>query len=445
MIQSRILTPICGLVLTAALALAQAPAPPVPPQPPAAPAPAAAPRPAVAPMAPLDVVSPDWIDDAVEEAQIKAQETLSLNQEQMDKIHEKIQQAQQKMADAQSKFKVDAFAPMAFAQTTGRFEQFAKVQRSGSDDRLYQDGQRALDSRHWDQALEDFNQVAARAGSRADGALYWKAYTLNKLGRRDEAVAAIAELRKSFASSRWLDDAKALEVEVKQASGQNVAPESESDEDLKLMAINGLTQSDPERAIPLLENLLKGAQSPKLKERALFVLAQSSVPKAQQLLEQVARGGGNPDLQVKAITYVGVARRRQGAGNGNGQLLSEIYASTNDANVKRAILNAYMANRDTEHLLQVAKTEKAPELRLDAIRYVGSGGGGDALVAIYSSDQDRQVKQTIVETLFARGNAKALVDLARAEKDTEMKKTIVRFLSTMKGKEATDYLMEILK
>ena len=404
MIRSRILTPICGLVLTAAMALAQAPAPPVPPQPPAAPAPAAAPRPAVAPMAPFDVSAPDWIGDV--------------------------------------RLKIDALAPMALAQAGVR-DPFPRPRRTDSDDRLYQDGQRALDSRRWDQALEDFNQVAARAGSRADGALYWKAYTLNKLGRRDEAVAAIAELRKSYASSRWLDDAKALEVEVKQASGQKVAPESESDEDLKLMAINGLMQSDSERAIPLLENLLKGAQSPKLKERALFVLAQSSVPKAQQLLEQVARGGGNPDLQVKAINYVGVARRKQGAGNG--QLLAEIYASTNDANVKRAILSAYMANRDTEHLLQIAKTEKAPELRLDAIRYVGSGSGGDALVAIYGSEQDRQVKQTIVETLFAHGNAKALVDLARNEKDAEMKKTIVRYLSTMRGKEATDYLMEILK
>jgi hypothetical protein len=362
---------------------------------------------------------------------------LLQNQERMEQVHD-----QMRLADAQAKFKIDTLAPMALAQAGVR-DPFPRSRRTESDDRLYQDGQRALDSRRWDQALEDFNQVAARAGSRADGALYWKAYTLNKLGRRDEAVAAIAELRKSYAGSRWLDDAKALEVEVKQASGQKVAPESESDEDLKLMAINGLMQSDSERAIPLLENLLKGAQSPKLKERALFVLAQSSVPKAQQLLEQVARGGGNPDLQVKAINYVGVARRKQGAGNG--QLLAEIYASTNDANVKRAILSAYMANRDTEHLLQIAKTEKAPELRLDAIRYVGSGSGGDALVAIYGSEQDRQVKQTIVETLFAHGNAKAMVDLARAEKDTEMKKTIVRYLSTMRGKEATDYLMEILK
>jgi len=46
----------------------------------------------------------DQIDNAILEAQSKAQETLSLNQEQMDKIHEKIQQAQEKMAEAQAKF-----------------------------------------------------------------------------------------------------------------------------------------------------------------------------------------------------------------------------------------------------------------------------------------------------------------------------------------------------
>ena len=392
MIQSRILTPICGLVLTATLALAQAPA--------------------AAPMASFGVSAPDWFNDRVGESMAYAQAASHYGQ----------------MA-------------AQYAQAAGQYGKLGPT----LNDVYYENGQRLLDGRHWDQALEAFSTVTPHGGSRADGALYWKAYTLNKLGRRDEAMAAIAELRKSYATSRWLDDAKVLEVEVKQAAGQKVSPESEPDDDLKLMAINGLMQSDSERAIPLLENLLKGAQSPKLKERALFVLAQSSVPKAQQLLEQVARGGGNPDLQAKAITYVGVAGRKQGAGNG--QLLSEIYASTNDANVKRAILNAYMANRDTEHLLQIAKTEKAPELRLDAIRYLGSAGSpnGDALVAIYGSDQDKQVKQTIVETLFAHGNAKAMVDLARNEKDPELKKTIVRYLSTMRGKEATDYLMEILK
>ena len=92
-----------------------------------------------------------------------------------------------------------------------------------SADSFYARGQSALDGHRWDEALNDFTQAAAKGGARADGALYWKAYVLNKLGRRDDALAAIAELRKSYAASRWLDDAKALEMEVKQANGQPVS------------------------------------------------------------------------------------------------------------------------------------------------------------------------------------------------------------------------------
>ena len=73
-------------------------------------------------------------------------------------------------------------------------------------------------------------------------------------GAAREALAATAELRKSHPSSRWLDDARALEIEIKQAGGKPVSPESADDEELKLMALNSFMNSDPERALPLLEN-----------------------------------------------------------------------------------------------------------------------------------------------------------------------------------------------
>jgi hypothetical protein len=44
-----------------------------------------------------------------------------------------------------------------------------------------------------------------------------------------------------------------------------------------------------------------------------------------------------------------------------------------------------------------------------------------------------------------RGLRRALVTLARAEKNPEMKKDIVSKLANMKSKEATDYLLELLK
>jgi hypothetical protein len=370
-----------------------------------------------------------------------------------------------------------------------------------SEEGLYSNGQRALDNRQWDQAVDYFSQVVTRSTPRSDGALYWKAYALGRLGRREDGLAAIADLRARFATSRWLDDAKALELELKQASGQTVSPESESDEELKLMAINGLMQSDPDRAFPLLEKQLKGSASPRVKRNALFVLAQSSSPKAQAMIEQIARGGANPDLQAKAITYMTERRR-----TGNTQILSEIYASTSDTQVKRAILQAYMNNRDKDHLLQAAKSEKTPELREMAISYLGETQGnpelwqlyssettsdgkiqllrymhsnsnpdkllevvknekdpkvrtaamqalasqrggmvnGDALVSVYAAETDQQMKERIVDSLMSQRNAKALVDIARAEKDQKMKLRIVQRLSGMKQKEAVDYLQEIL-
>jgi len=66
-------------------------------------------------------------------------------------------------------------------------------------------------------------------------------------------------------------------------------------------------------------------------------------------------------------------------------------------------------------------------------------------VSIYGSDASPDIRRTVVNALFLQNNGKALVDLARAEKNPEMKKEIVSKLSIMKSKEATDYLMELLK
>src|SRR5258706_7088031 len=84
-------------------------------------------------------------------------------------------------------------------------------------DRYYERGQRALDRQRWDEARESFSEAAARGGSRTDGALYWKAYAENKLGRRDEAQATLEKLRKAHPGTSWLDAAKRPEVEVRQA------------------------------------------------------------------------------------------------------------------------------------------------------------------------------------------------------------------------------------
>lgn len=334
--------------------------------------------------------------------------------------------------------------PMAPNAPAARAAREVMRERSArdSDESSYRSGTRAIDKRDYEAAIQAFDRSIEHNSSRADGALYWKAYAQNKLGRRDQALSTLAQLQKDFPQSRWLNDAKALEVEVRQASGRPVSPDQEADEDLKLLAINGLMNSDRERAVPLLQKVLGDPKaSPRVKERALFVVAQSGDQRAREILAQIAKGGGNPDMQLKSVEYLGMFS------HGNTQTLADIYAGTSDVAVKRAVIRGLLMAADSDRLLGLAKTEKSPELRKEAIRTLGMIGrerSGDALVSLWASETDRSVKQAILDGLFMQQNAKVLVDLARKESDMTIKKELVNRLAMMHSKEATEYMMEVL-
>lgn len=369
------------------------------------------------------------------------------------------------------------------------------------EDEAYEQAREFIDDEQWQHAVEGFNRVIALNGAKVDTAMYWKAYALNKLGQNAEALATLATLNKKFPQSRTLEQARALEMDVRRSAGQPVRPENVQDEDLKLYALQALGNQDPDRAVPMLEKIIRGDSSARLKERAMFVLAQMSDPRARKLLAEAAKDDAHPDVQGKAIQYLGVH-----GGPENRALLAEVYQSTADARVKKRVLQAWMisgeknriltaattekdpelraaaiqqlgvmgaqdelaklyateASKETKkkilqsmfiggnstRLLELAKTETDPELRRTAVRNLGLMGAdktGQALNEIYSSDKDPDVRKAVIEALFIQGNAEALVALARKETDPEMKRNIVEKLSLMSSKVAQDYMLELLK
>jgi HEAT repeat protein len=362
---------------------------------------------------------------------------------------------------------------------------------------LYENGTAALDEGQWEKAARAFAQAAQLTGDRVEGSLYWKAYSENKLGRRADALATLEDLKRRFPKGRWSNDASALEVEL---NGRTARPESQEDDELKLVAINSLINSDPERALPLLQKILQGPQSPKMKQRALFVLAQNGSPQARQIVAEIARGKSNPELQETAIKYLGLF-----GGAESHQTLSEIYASSGSTEMKERILNSFMTSGekdrvlaaargekdarlrasaarllgvmgarqelrdlyrsetdpdvkesilqgmfvagDAEHLMELARTDTNPDFRREAIRKLGvmsKDRTGPALVAIYKEDKDPEARRAALNGLFIQSNGHALVELARAEKSPEWRQEIVKKLSLVHDKEATDYLIEIL-
>jgi hypothetical protein len=401
-----------------------------------------------------------------EQAREKEQEAREREQEKREREQEKREQAQEKLEQLQE---------------------------------LYDDGREDLDEDRYEKAEAKFKKLVDMNSPQTDAALYWEAYAQNRMGKRDSALATIADLKKRFPQSRWQKDASALEIAVRQSTGQPVTVADQSDCELKILAIQGLMNIDPERAMPLLEKVLSGSTCPKEKSKALFVLAQSGSPQGREIIARIAKGQSNPELQRKAVEYLGIF----GGGEAR-KTLAEIYASSSDAAVKHAILRSYMVGGDREHLFAAAKSEKDESLRRDAIRQLGlvhgvseleqlyqsesspdvrreilqafflagdakrlvqaaqgekdpelrrtairnmglMGGKEPELQAIYAKETDREVKEEVLNAYFLGGNATGLVAIARSEKDPELRKTAVQKLSLMHSKEATDYLMELLQ
>ena len=416
-----------------------------------------------------------------DEAQAQAQQDRQVQQAQQERQREQAQQERQRERE--------------------EHERERAQERLEREEELYERGTEALDDGAWDKAIAAFDRVVQSGTRRADAALYWKAYAQRKMGRPADAQATLAQLRKTAPQSKYLKEADNLEQEIRQSSGQPPSPEKQSDADLKLMALSALLTSNSEQAVPMLEKFLSSGAEPKLRNRALFILTQSGSPRGRAIVADIARGKSHPDLQRTAVKYLGLF-----GGEESGKILSEIYASTDDVAVKKAVLQAYMTSGNKAGVLAAARGEKTPEMRRAAIRQLGPmgatpelwelyradpstearkdiiqglfvGGAGDriaelaktetnpelrrtavrtlglmgreqtapTLIAFYQSDPDPEVRREALRGLFIQGNASALVQLAKAEKDPARRRDIVQQLSLMGGnKEAMDYLMEIL-
>ncbi len=264
-----------------------------------------------------------------------------------------------------------------------------------SDDASYAAGTQAMNDRRWPDAVREFDKVITAKGSKkVDAALYWKAYSLNKLSRHTEALASCDQLRAQFPGSSWNDDCRTLAINGHGSASDSetpffhVAPSSDaqisrgSDEDLKMLALNSLVNQDPARALPILREILAGNQPMEMKKHAIFVLTQSKSPEAISILNDVIAGKMGPELQRHAIPLMGVFE-----GQRVNDTLAGVYRTTTDVHVKRAIISAFFISKD----------------------------------------------------------APRMVELARSEKDLELKRSIVSQLALMNDKVATDYMIELLK
>ena len=272
------------------------------------------------------------------------------------------------MANAQEK------ANVVISQGSGKGS-YQFFPQGGSPDQWYSQARQFIERDQYDRAMDPLERVIAAKGERADAAMYWKAYSQLKLARRDEALGTLGQLQKQYPASKWLGEARALEVEIKQAAGQPVSADAMND-DLKLLALQGILRTDPEAAFPVVEKMLMGGASVRVKERALFVLSQNRSDRAQQIIGNVARSTSNPDLQMTAIRTLGNSSSADAVNT-----LTAVYRGDSSIDAKKAIINALASSRDTAKttaLVALARAERNPDLKTQMVRHLSNSNAPEA-------------------------------------------------------------------
>ncbi|HEU5233396.1 MAG TPA: tetratricopeptide repeat protein [Terriglobales bacterium] len=300
----------------------------------------------------------------------------------------------------------------------------------------YSAGKKAIYDSNWQQALDSYSQVVKAGRAHVDEALYWQAYAQNKLGRRGDALNSIAQLKRSYPQSSWIKDADALQLEWRARPN----PDQESDCDLKILAVNSLLNTDPDRALPILEKLLgnngnAGQCGGQVLEKALFVLSQSDDPRARDLMLKIATGKLHPELQQKAIHYLGIS--------GNHETLMKIYTESTSVDAKKSALHSLGISGGCKELLTLSGPEKDASLVREAIHSMGIAGCRDQLRDLYSKATSPDMKRDLLHSTIVSGDTELQEKVAHSDPDPKLRAEAVKDLGISGGcKQLTDFAGE---
>jgi HEAT repeat protein len=287
---------------------------------------------------------------------------------------------------------------------------------------LYWQGQESLKQSDWNTALKRFaeleKQLRAKEPQSADVAIYWQAYALQQAKRATEAKAAVERLHHDYPKSRWSKDADSLlrQTQPPASAAATAAASASSDEDIAEIAVEGLMNAPPERAVPLLKKVLQSQHSDKVKKRALFVLSQIDEDAALDSVVDVAKTSNDPGLREEAIRMLGISGEERAI-----KRLGELYATSKDAREKRAIIQAWLVADRKDLILASARTEADASVRQQAIQALGALDASSELKQLFDSTKDPTSRREIIQALGVAGDVKSLTAIAEGTQPDDVR------------------------
>lgn len=239
------------------------------------------------------------------------------------------------------------------------------------------------------------------------------------------------------------------------------------DEDFRMTALEALIAAPPERALPIVEKVLAGNHSTDLKERALFILSQMETPESQaQLLAFANDNQGG--LQTEAIRMIGIGGDKEALAS-----LGQLYRG-GDANVREAVLEAYLIADDAAAIFEIAANTDDEEEFEDAVEMLGAMGANEQLrelrgrnglseslilalaisgdteavndlVSIYQDAETEEIKDSALEGLMIAGHDEGMLELYRSAGNAADKRQILEYLVMMDNEAVWDLIDSALE
>jgi HEAT repeat protein len=345
-------------------------------------------------------------------------------------------------------------AARAGEQELRKFNQFVQTSNTPSM-KLLREGRDLIDGEEWAKAVGKFQQFIDTypKDKDVDVALYWLAYALKQQGRPREAAQRLTRLLSEFPRSNWAEEATAMLTELAPETGdrQRINESlSRENEELRIVALQSLFQSNPERATAYVAEALKPGSnaSREFKESAVSLLGSHGGRQSLPLLLDIART--QPDRELRMIAVRRVADIEDASVV---EALINLFEAERDPAVKSHILRTFEDLGDARARAKVLAVARNPaenlELRQTAVRVVADREDGDAvaeLMSIYEADNNRELKEQIIRTLADLKDPRAfakLVELARGASDAGLRQTAVRVLGDREGEAAVDELFRI--
>lgn len=372
-------------------------------------------------------------------------------------------------------------------------------------DSLYRLARELLNRGEYRRAALTFRELSTRmptSGYAAD-ALYWQAFALYRIGGTTEMRSAIDALelqKEKYPGARLQSENAALSLRIRgalaargdaaaaatirTAAGDSALRCDREEQSVRVEALNALTQSDPDGAMPILQKTLarRDSCSAPLRRTAVFLVGNKNRDAASvSLLSQVARN--DPSIEVRAAALEWLARVPGDEALG---VLEEISRDSSDSRVQQAAVRAlvrHQSPRARQLVRTIVERSDSPErLRLEALSAFDKERATSDDVAwmrtLYGRTDNARVKARIVNTLaniggddvdqwmlaMARnvdessdtrryavrrvGRTLPIAELAKlydTSSERAIREVIIETLSARAEGEATDKLLDIVK